>query len=131
MYNWYKGKSVAITGGLGFLGSNLAHELVYLGAKVTIIDSLLPLYGGNLFNIKGIENRVNVNYADIRDEGAMKALVRNKDVIFHIAGQTSHVDSMTDPMLDVDINCRGNLVFLEACRQFNPEVKIVYAGTRA
>lgn len=130
MYNWYKGKNIAITGGLGFLGSNLAHELVYLGADVTLIDSMLPLYGGNLFNINGIEDKVNINFADIRDEGAMRALVRNKDVIFHIGGQTSHVDSMTDPLLDVDINCRGNLIFLEACRQVNPDVKIVYAGTR-
>jgi len=127
---WYKNKKVAVTGGLGFLGSNLAHELVHLGAEVTLIDPMLPLYGGNLFNINGIEDKVKVNFADIRDEGAMRALIRDKDVIFHIAGQTSHVDSMTDPLLDVDINCRGNIIFLEACREINPEVKVVYAGTR-
>jgi len=128
--DWYKEKKVAITGGLGFLGSNLAHELVLLGADVTIVDPMLPLYGGNLFNLSGIENKVTVNYADIRDAGAMDVLVKDKDVIFHIGGQTSHVDSMSDPFLDVDINCRGNLVFLEACRKNNPDVKIVYAGTR-
>lgn len=129
--NFYRGKKVAITGGLGFLGSNLCIELVRLGANVTVIDAMLPLYGGNLFNIEPVKDSVIVNFADIRDEGAMRVLVKDQDVIFHIANQTSHVDSMLDPLMDVDINCRGNLVFLEACRRENPEVKIVYAGSRA
>jgi UDP-glucose 4-epimerase len=128
---FYQNKKVAVTGGLGFLGSNLAVELVRLQARVVLVDAMLPLYGGNLFNIEEIRDSVTVNIADIRDEGAMRWLVRGQDVIFHIGNQTSHVDSMTDPLLDVDINCRGNLVFLEACRVENPGVKIVYAGSRA
>ena len=119
-----------ITGGLGFLGSNLAHTLVDLGAEVLLVDPMLPLYGGNHFNIAGIRDKVRVNIADIRDAGAMNELVKGQEVIYHIGNQTSHVDSMTDPLLDVDINCRGNIIFLEACRQFAPEAKIVYAGTR-
>jgi len=128
---FYKNKKVAITGGLGFLGSNLAHELVRLGAKVTIIDAMLPLYGGNLFNVHEIQDQVQIFYDDIRDEKAMQTHLKNQDMVFHIANQTSHVDSMTDPFLDVDINCRGNLVFLEACRTQNPDMKIVYIGSRA
>jgi UDP-glucose 4-epimerase len=128
---FYRGKKITVTGGLGFLGSALAIELVRLGSRVTLVDAMLPLYGGNPFNIEEIRDAVTVNVADIRDEGAMRWLVRDQDVIFHIGNQTSHVDSMTDPFLDVDINCRGNLVFLEACRTENSAVKIVYAGSRA
>ncbi|MCJ7812973.1 GDP-mannose 4,6-dehydratase [bacterium] len=128
---YYQNKKVAVTGGLGFIGSNLSIELVRLGAKVTVIDPMIPLYGGNLYNVESIKNKVDIHYDDIRDKRAMEMLVKDQDVIFHIGNQTSHIDSMTDPFLDVDINCRGNLVFLEACRKENPEVKIVYAGSRA
>ncbi|HSH81869.1 MAG TPA: GDP-mannose 4,6-dehydratase [Herpetosiphonaceae bacterium] len=128
--DFYSNRNVMITGGLGFLGSNLAHTLVELGAKVLLVDPMLPLYGGNYFNVESIRDLVRVNIADIRDAGAMNELVKGQDVIYHIGNQTSHVDSMTDPLLDVDINCRGNIIFLEACRQFAPEAKIVYAGTR-
>ncbi len=129
--SYYQKKKIAITGGLGFLGSNLAIELVRLGAKVTVIDPMIPLYGGNLYNIKDIEDDIDIHHNDIRDEKAMKKLVKGQEVIFHIGNQTSHIDSMTDPLYDVDINCRGNLIFLEACRDVNPDVKIVYAGSRA
>ena len=128
--DFFRNRKVMITGGLGFLGSNLAQTLVDLGARVLLVDPLLPLYGGNRFNIAAIADRVQVNIADIRDAGAMNELVKGQEVIYHIGNQTSHVDSMTDPLLDVDINCRGNIIFLEACRQFAPEAKIVYAGTR-
>ncbi len=128
--DFYNNRKVMITGGLGFLGSNLAHTLVELGAEVLLVDPMLPLYGGNYFNVESIRDRARVNIADIRDAGAMNELVKGQDVIYHIGNQTSHVDSMTDPLLDVDINCRGNIIFLEACRQFAPEAKIVYAGTR-
>jgi len=131
MEAFYQNKKVVITGGMGFLGSNLAHELVRLGAKVTIIDAMLPLYGGNEFNIHEIKDQVKFHNHDIRDEKEMQAHLKDQDVVFHIANQTSHVDSMTDPFLDVDINCRGNLIFLEACRIMNPEIKIVYIGSRA
>jgi len=119
-----------ITGGLGFIGSNLARRLVELGARVTLVDSLIPEFGGNLFNIAGIEDKVNVNIADVRDESSMHYLVQGRDFLFNLAGQTSHLDSMRDPYTDLDINCRAQLSILEACRKNNPRVKIVYASTR-
>jgi len=127
---FYRDRRVAITGGLGFIGSNLARQLVPLGAKVLLIDSLIPDYGGNLFNIDGIEDRVRVNIADIRQQSTMNYLVQGQDVIFNLAGQVSHVDSMQDPYTDLEINCRSQLSLLEACRRNNPVVKVVFAGTR-
>ena len=121
---------VLITGGLGFIGSNLAHRLVGLGADVLLVDSLVPDYGGNLFNVRGIEDRVKVNVSDVRDEHAMRYLVQGQDYLFNLAGQTSHLDSMQDPYTDLDINCRAQLSILEACRKHAPDVKIVFASTR-
>jgi len=119
-----------ITGGLGFIGSNLARRLIELGARVTLVDSLIPEYGGNLFNIAGIEDKVRVNIADVRDEYSMDYLVQGRDLIFNLAGQTSHLDSMSNPYTDLEINCRAQLSILEACRKKNPRVKIVYTSTR-
>ena len=128
--DFYRGRAVMITGGLGFIGSNLARRLVDLGADVLLVDSLIPDYGGNLFNIDGIADRVRVNVADIRQQSTMNYLVQGRDVIFSLAGQVSHIDSMRDPYTDLDINCRSQLTVLEACRNFNATVKIVFAGTR-
>jgi UDP-glucose 4-epimerase len=119
-----------VTGGLGFIGSNLARRLVDLDADVLLVDSLIPDYGGNLFNIKGIEDRLRVNVADVRQASTMSHLVRDREIIFNLAGQVSHIDSMKDPHTDLDINCRSQLTLLEACRLHNPAVKVVYAGTR-
>ena len=119
-----------ITGGLGFIGSNLARRLVDLDARVLLVDSLIPDYGGHLFNIDGIADRVQVNVADIRQQSTMNYLVRDRAVIFNLAGQVSHIDSMRDPYTDLDINCRSQLTILEACRYHNPAVKVVFAGTR-
>jgi UDP-glucose 4-epimerase len=127
---FYRDRPVMITGGLGFIGSNLAHRLVALGARVLVVDSLIPAYGGNLFNIHGIEDRLRVNIADIRQQSTMNYLVRDHDVIFNLAGQVSHIDSMEDPYTDLEINCRSQLTLLEACRHNNPGVKVVFAGTR-
>ncbi|WP_298819604.1 NAD-dependent epimerase/dehydratase family protein [Chloroflexus sp.] len=126
----FAGARVLITGGLGFIGSNLARRLVELGAQVTLIDSLIPEYGGNLYNIAGIEERVRVNIADVRDEYSMNYLVQGQDFLFNLAGQTSHLDSMRNPYIDLDINCRAQLSILEACRKNNPRITIVYASTR-
>ena len=126
----FQGKKILITGGLGFIGSNLAHALAGHCAELTLVDSLIPHYGGNLFNISGIEDKVRVNIADVRDESSMDHLVRGKDYIFNLAGQVSHLDSMRDPYTDLDINCRSQLSILEACKKNNPKVKIVFAGTR-
>jgi UDP-glucose 4-epimerase len=128
--NFYRDRRVMITGGLGFIGSNLARHLVDLGANVLLVDSLLDDYGGNLFNIDGIEDRVRVNIADIRQATTMHYLVRDRDIIFNLAGQVSHIDSMRDPETDLDINCRSQLTLLEACRRYNPGIKVVYASTR-
>src|SRR5688572_31599336 len=126
----YRGKHVLVTGGMGFIGSNLARRLVDLGARVLIVDSLIPEYGGNLFNIEGIEDRVTFNVADVRQASTMNHLVQGQAVIFNLAGQVSHIDSMLDPYTDLEINCRSQLTLLEACRRHNPTTKVVYAGTR-
>jgi UDP-glucose 4-epimerase len=126
----FQGRRVLITGGLGFIGSNLARRLVELGAQVTLVDSLIPEYGGNLFNIAGIEDKVRVNISDVRDKHSMKYLVQGQDVLFNLASQTSHMDSMRDPFTDLEINAKAQLYILEACRRYNPDIKIVFASTR-
>jgi UDP-glucose 4-epimerase len=121
---------VLITGGLGFIGSNLAIHLVGLGAHVTLLDNMLPEHGGNWFNIEPIAGRVVVEECDVRDADRLASVVRDKDFVFHLAGQNDHIRSFTDPFLDIDINIRGTAVLLEACRQHNPDARLVYAGTR-
>lgn len=126
----YKGKRVLITGGLGFIGSNLARRLVKIGAHVTLVDSLIPTYGGNLFNIDDIKDQVVCNISDVRDSHSMIYLVKDQNFLFNLAGQTSHLDSMTDPQTDLDINASAQLSILEACRKVNLGIKIVFASTR-
>ncbi len=126
----FTGKKILITGGLGFIGSNLARRLVELEAHVLLVDSLIPEYGGNIFNIADVESCLKVNIADVRDEYGMRYLVRGQDYIFNLAGQTSHTDSMTDPYTDLEINARSQLSILEACRHGNPSAKIIFASTR-
>jgi len=123
-------KQILITGGAGFIGSNLAIELAGMGALVTVMDSMLPGYGGNLFNLSPVRDQVTINFSDMRDQPSLSYLVRGKDFIFNLAGQVSHQDSMLDPLMDMEINVRAQLVLLEACRQFNPSTVIVYASTR-
>ena len=119
-----------ITGGLGFIGSNLAKRLLDLGADITLIDSLIPEYGGNLFNIAPFREGLEVNISDVRDTYSMRHLVQGKDYLFNLAGQTSHLDSMRNPEPDLEINCHAQLSILEACRVCNPKIKIVFASTR-
>ncbi|NWF90933.1 MAG: NAD-dependent epimerase/dehydratase family protein [Ignavibacteriaceae bacterium] len=132
MHNFekYKDKRILITGGAGFIGSNLAIKLIELGANVTIVDSLIPEYGGNLFNLEPVKNKVHLNISDVRDEHSMKYLIKDQDYLFNLAGQTSHLDSMQNPYSDLDINAKAQLSILEACRRYNPEIKIVFASTR-
>ncbi len=126
----YKDKRVLITGGIGFIGSNLALRLVELGAQVTLVDSMLPAYGATLLNIEPIKDKVHVNFSDVRDSASLSYIVQGQDVIFSLAGQISHIDSMCDPLTDMEINCRSQLSLLECCRLKNPEVAIVFASTR-
>ena len=123
-------KNIIISGGLGFIGSNLAKKLVDLGANVTIIDSLIRAYGGNLWNIEPIKDKVKINISDVRDEHSMEHLIQNQDFFFNLAGQTSHLDSMNNPFIDLEINGKAQLAMLEACRKYNPTVKIIFASTR-
>jgi nucleoside-diphosphate-sugar epimerase len=127
---FYRGKRVLVTGGLGFIGSNLSLRLVELGADVMIVDSMLPDYGATLANIEPVRDRVHVNYSDVRDSHSLRYVVREKDLIFSLAGQISHSESMRDPITDLEINCLSQLSLLECCRSDNQEAKIVFASTR-
>lgn len=129
-YGKFKDKTVLITGGFGFIGSNLAIRLVEAGARVTLLDAMLTGHGGNVFNIEPIKDDVLVNFSDIRDEKSMNQIVRDKDYIFHLAGQNDHVASLENPFLDIDINIKGSAILLEACKKFNRGVRIIYTGTR-
>jgi UDP-glucose 4-epimerase len=126
----YEGSRVLVTGGLGFIGSHLAKRLVELGADVTIVDSLIPEYGGNPYNVREIADEVHINYSDIRDPWSIRYLVKGKDYIFNLAGQVSHIDSMQDPETDLDINCRAQLSLLQACRENNPDARVLFAASR-
>ena len=126
----YRGLSVLVTGGLGFIGSTLARALADAGASVVVVDALIPEFGGLAFNLAGYESRIQVVHADLRDASAMATLVAGQAVIFNLAGQVSHIDSMRDPLLDLGVNAVAHVTLLEACRAHNPAARIVYAGTR-
>lgn len=126
----WKNKRILITGGIGFIGSTLALRLANYGSRVTVIDSMIPEFGGNLFNLNEFADKIHINFSDIREPHSLKPLLKDVDVLFSLAGQTSHMDSMTDPYTDLQINCAAQLNLLETCRQVNPDVRIVFASTR-
>jgi UDP-glucose 4-epimerase len=126
----FKDSRILITGGAGFIGSNLAIMLAHAGADITIVDSMAPGYGGNLFNLEPIRNQVKINFSDIRDVNVMNYLVRDQDFIFHLAGQVDHILSLTDPYPDIDINIKGTAVLMEACKHYNQQARVIYTGTR-
>ena len=126
----FERKRVLVTGGLGFIGSTLARELVEAGSSVILVDSLVPEYGGSLYNIAGIDEALKINISDVRDEYSLRHLVQGQDFLFNLAGQTSHLDSMENPYTDLAMNCQSQLSILEACRHHNPDVRVVFASTR-
>lgn len=119
-----------VTGGFGFIGSTLARHLCDLGARVTVLDCLLPQFGGNRFNLEGYGERIRAHIFDLRDVAALESLLEGQEVIFNLAGQTSHLDSMRDPETDLAINVTAQLRLLESCRRVVPGVRLVYASTR-
>jgi UDP-glucose 4-epimerase len=123
-------KKILITGGLGFIGSNLARRLVECGNSVTVVDSLIPEYGGNLRNLHDLRDKIVVNLSDVRDPFSINELIKGQDYLFNLAGQTSHLDSMENPFTDLDINAKAQLSILEACRKNNRDIRIVFASTR-
>ncbi len=129
-FNEFYGKNVLITGGLGFIGSNLAIKLVELGANVSLLDAMIPDYGANLFNVESVKNDVHINFSNVCDEHTMNYLVKDKDYIFHLAGQVSHILSMTNPFPDIEMNIKGTAVLMESCKKFNRDVVVVRSGTR-
>lgn len=128
--NELKNKKILITGGMGFVGSNLSIRLASLGAEVLIVDNMLPRQGGNLFNIEPVKDKVKINISDIRNPTSMNHLVKGMDYIYHIAGQVNHVDSVKDPLNDLSINVEGTLVLMEALRKNNPNARVIFTGTR-
>ena len=126
----WRHQRILITGGAGFIGSTLALRLANCGSHVTVIDSMIPEFGGNLFNLSDCASKIHINFSDIREPHSLKPLLKDVDVLFSLAGQTSHMDSMTDPYTDLHINCAAQLNLLETCRQVNPDVRIVFASTR-
>lgn len=123
-------RAVLVTGGAGLIGSALVRRLAAEGARVTVLDSMIPLYGGNLFNLQPVRPQIMLDQRDLRDAGAVEAVVRNQDLVFHLAAQTSHLGSMQEPLEDIGINVVGSLHLLEACRRFNPTARVVFTSTR-
>jgi len=130
MENLFTNKNVLVTGGLGFIGSTLTHKLISQGANITIIDNMNPLYGGNMFNISGIEDKINLILDDVQNIEVIKPLIEKSDYIFHLAAQVSYIDSLNIPFEDMDINARSTLNILELCRKYNPSVRIIFSSSR-
>ena len=130
LQNSYSGKQVLVTGGLGFIGSNLAIKLAKLGAEVTVVDVLWPDHGGNWFNIEPVKNDIRVNICDVRDEHAIRTLIKGKNFVFHLAGQCSHVLGQSDPYPDIDVNIHGTAILMEAVKNHSPDAVTVYTSTR-
>jgi UDP-glucose 4-epimerase len=129
-HSFYRGSKVLVTGGLGFIGSNLARRLVEIGGDVLVVDSRLPNTGANYANLKGFENRLRIRTVDLRNAEEIASLLPGHSVLFNLAGTVSHLDSMTDPLSDMSANVHAQIVLLEGCRRYIPEARIVFASTR-
>jgi UDP-glucose 4-epimerase len=129
-HSFYRGAKVLVTGGLGFIGSNLVRRLAESGSDVTAIDSMLPNTGASLANLKDIEDKVRIRTVDLRDAAQIASLVPEHDIVFNLAGKSSHLDSMNDPLADMEANVHSHVVLLEACRRHIPDARIVFSSTR-
>jgi UDP-glucose 4-epimerase len=130
MESHYRGLKVLVAGGLGFLGSNLARRLVELGSEVIVVDALRPNSGGNRANLRDVDNKLQIRIADLRNCQEIAELLVGQQAVFNLAGQVSHIDSMTDPVSDIGANVHATIVLLEACRRYVPDARIVFASTR-
>ncbi|MDH5510807.1 MAG: SDR family NAD(P)-dependent oxidoreductase [Nitrospinota bacterium] len=126
----FKGKTVLITGGMGFIGASLAVRLAQAGADVLVVDNMLEPYGANLFNIEPVKAMVTVNFCDIRDQNAMDYLVTGREYVFHCAAQVCHLMSLDNPFIDIDINIKGAAVLMEALKKRNRDAVVVKMGSR-
>lgn len=126
----YRGKKVMVTGGLGFIGSNLARRLVELGSDVLVVDSMLPDTGANFANLKDLDGRLQIRVVDLRNADEMATLIPGHDVVFNLAGKSSHIDSMIDPLSDLGANVHAHITLLEGCRRHIPDARIVFSSTR-
>jgi UDP-glucose 4-epimerase len=129
-HSFYRGCKILVTGGLGFIGSNLARRLVEIGGDVLVVDSCLPNTGSNYANLKGFEDRLRIRTVDLRNAEEIATLLPGHNVLFNLAGTVSHLDSMTDPLSDMSANVHAQIVLLEGCRRYIPEARIVFASTR-
>lgn len=127
---YYPRRRVMVTGGLGFIGSNLARRLVDLGAEVVVVDALVPNFGGNPANLSGLYDKLQVCHFDLCDGEQLATQLRGCEVVFNLAGQVSHLDSMRNPLVDLDANVRAQLVLLETCRVHTPQARVIFASTR-
>lgn len=126
----FAGTNCVVTGGLGFIGSNLSLALSAAGADVTVVDALVPTHGGNRCNLEDAARPIRVVEADIGQDAAVAAAVADADLVFNLAGQVSHTDAMDDPVFDLDMNVRSHLRFLETLRRVSPGCLVVHASTR-
>ena len=126
----FSGLKVMVTGGLGFIGSNLARRLVQVGARVSVVDAMIENFGGNLANLRDVADQLEIHIVNLGDKAAIERLVPGCDVIFNLAGNVSHIDSMVDPVTDLNANVLAQIVLLEACRAHAPKARIVFASTR-
>jgi UDP-glucose 4-epimerase len=126
----FAGRRCLVTGGIGFVGSNLALTLAAIGARVTVVDSLVPTHGANLRNLEGAASPLEVIEADVGDADRVRDATRRAEVVFNLAGQVSHVESMSRPLFDLEVNFRSQLAFLEILREVSSEAVVVYTSTR-
>ncbi|HEY4397262.1 MAG TPA: NAD-dependent epimerase/dehydratase family protein [Acidimicrobiia bacterium] len=126
----FAGRRCLVTGGLGFIGSNLALVLSAGGAEVTVVDALVPTHGGDRANLDGAAGRIEVIDALVDDVALVRDAAAASEVVFNLAGQVSHVESMERPRFDLEVNTATQVGFLEILRDVGSTAVVVYTSTR-